>query len=126
MMNQGTESVADYGESQGGRKLYKAVWRWHFYAGLFAIPFMVILSITGIIYLFKPQLDAMMYRDLMFVSVGARSSSTTDQLQSVKSAYPDAVVKAYSPSSAPDRSSKFDVSTTDKRNLFVFVDPYDL
>lgn len=104
---------------------YKAVWRWHFYAGLFAIPFMVMLSITGIIYLFKPQLDAVMYRDLMFVGAKTEKASANDQLQSVKSAYPDGVVKAYSPSSAPDRSSKFDVSTTDKRNLFVFVDPYD-
>ena len=31
---------------------YKLAWRWHFYAGLFVIPFMILLSITGIIYLF--------------------------------------------------------------------------
>jgi uncharacterized iron-regulated membrane protein len=112
-------------ENSTGRKLYKAIWRWHFYAGIFAIPFMVMLSITGIIYLFKPQLDAMMYRDLMFVSPRAETSKASDQLESVKAAYPDAIVKAYSPSPAPDRSSKFDITTTDKRNLFVLVDPYD-
>ena len=31
---------------------YNLAWRWHFYAGLFVIPFMILLSITGIIYLF--------------------------------------------------------------------------
>jgi uncharacterized iron-regulated membrane protein len=28
-------------------KLYRAVWRWHFYAGLYVIPFMIILAVTG-------------------------------------------------------------------------------
>ena len=37
--------------------LYRTLWRWHFYAALFVIPIVVVLSITGSIYLFKPQLD---------------------------------------------------------------------
>jgi uncharacterized iron-regulated membrane protein len=37
--------------------LYCTIWRWHFYAGLFVIPFIIILSITGAAYLFKPQID---------------------------------------------------------------------
>lgn len=36
---------------------YTTVWRWHFYAGLFCIPFILWLSLTGLIYLFKPQID---------------------------------------------------------------------
>ncbi len=37
---------------------YRAVWRWHFYAGLVCIPFLIVLSITGAIYLFRPQVEA--------------------------------------------------------------------
>lgn len=37
--------------------LYRTIWRWHFYAGLFCIPFIITLSISGAIYLFKPQID---------------------------------------------------------------------
>lgn len=37
--------------------LYRMIWRWHFYAGLFVIPFILILSVTGAAYLFKPELD---------------------------------------------------------------------
>jgi uncharacterized iron-regulated membrane protein len=37
---------------------YRAVWRWHFYAGLLCLPFVVILSITGGVYLFRPQIEA--------------------------------------------------------------------
>ena len=37
--------------------LHRTIWRWHFYAGLFVIPFILILSVTGAAYLFKPDLD---------------------------------------------------------------------
>ncbi|MGE4306920.1 MAG: PepSY-associated TM helix domain-containing protein [Novosphingobium sp.] len=37
--------------------LYRTVWRWHFYAGLLIIPMVLVLSVTGGIYLFKPQID---------------------------------------------------------------------
>ena len=29
--------------------LYFAAWRWHFYAGLYVIPFLILLSVTGIV-----------------------------------------------------------------------------
>ncbi|MGJ8624890.1 MAG: hypothetical protein ACSHW1_19275 [Yoonia sp.] len=28
--------------------LYKAAWRWHFYAGLCVIPFLIMLAVTGL------------------------------------------------------------------------------
>ncbi len=37
--------------------LYATLWRWHFYAGLLVLPFILFLSVTGSIYLFKPQFD---------------------------------------------------------------------
>jgi uncharacterized iron-regulated membrane protein len=37
--------------------LYRTTWRWHFYAGLLVIPFVLILSVTGALYLFKPQVE---------------------------------------------------------------------
>ncbi|MGB3891189.1 MAG: PepSY domain-containing protein, partial [Priestia megaterium] len=44
--------------SQG---LYKAIWRWHFYAGLVFTPFLLILAVTGGVYLFKPQIEERLY-----------------------------------------------------------------
>lgn len=40
------------------KSLYRTIWRWHFYAGIFCIPFVILLSITGAIYLFKPYYEA--------------------------------------------------------------------
>jgi uncharacterized iron-regulated membrane protein len=36
---------------------YRTLWRWHFYAGLFVIPFILVLATSGSIFLFKPQIE---------------------------------------------------------------------
>ncbi len=43
---------------------YRLIWRWHFYAGLFCLPFIVVLALSGSVYLLKPQIDAYLDRDL--------------------------------------------------------------
>ncbi|HUD29904.1 MAG TPA: PepSY domain-containing protein, partial [Novosphingobium sp.] len=49
---------------------YRAVWRWHFYAGLLCVPFVLWLSVTGGIYLFKPQIEAALYAPYRDVATG--------------------------------------------------------
>jgi uncharacterized iron-regulated membrane protein len=44
--------------------LYRAVWRWHFYAGLFALPFLIVLAVTGALYLFHREIDGLIHADL--------------------------------------------------------------
>ena len=39
------------------KKLNQWLWKWHFIAGLISLPFIIILSITGIIYLFKADYE---------------------------------------------------------------------
>ena len=39
------------------RKLNQWLWKWHFIAGLISLPFVLVLSITGAIYLFKPDVE---------------------------------------------------------------------
>lgn len=54
---------------------YRMVWRWHFYAGLFSIPFLIWLSLTGSIYLFKPQIERWLDRPYDSLSItGARAT----------------------------------------------------
>ncbi|WP_347330729.1 PepSY-associated TM helix domain-containing protein [Marinimicrobium locisalis] len=43
--------------STNTKQWYRTIWRWHFYAGLFCIPFIITLALSGAIYLFKPQID---------------------------------------------------------------------
>jgi uncharacterized iron-regulated membrane protein len=74
--------------------LYRTLWRWHFYAGLFVIPFILILSVTGAIYLFKPQIEAWeeaAYRALPTASAVAPSK----QIGAALSAFPGARFHSY-------------------------------
>jgi len=44
---------------------YRTIWRWHFYAGIIFAPFLVMLAVTGSIYLFKPQIENVLYQSYM-------------------------------------------------------------
>lgn len=49
-------------EQEQERRLYRTIWRWHFYAGIFCIPLVIWLACTGSIYLFKPQIERFLDR----------------------------------------------------------------
>ncbi len=102
---------------------YNLAWRWHFYAGLFVAPFMILLALTGIIYLFKPQLDPLMYDHLLNVTPGHHRLSADEQLQRVRLDYPQGHVSQYLPPVNPERSAQWVVSN-DGRELNVFINPY--
>lgn len=103
---------------------YRVVWRWHFYAGLFVVPFMVLLSVTGIIYLFKPQLDRLMYRNLMYVAPQSKPVEPSEQIASVRRVFPESRIVEFKEPAHPDRSSVVTVRTHDGRELMIFVNPY--
>jgi uncharacterized iron-regulated membrane protein len=42
---------------------YQAVWRWHFYAGLIVLPVLAWMAITGALYLYKPEIERLVYAD---------------------------------------------------------------
>jgi uncharacterized iron-regulated membrane protein len=102
---------------------YNLAWRWHFYAGLFVAPFMILLSLTGIIYLFKPQLDNLMYSDLLHVTPSHHQLSADDLQQRVLTRYPQAKISKYLPPVDAQGSSQF-VVQQGGREVNVFVDPY--
>ena len=87
---------------------------------------MLLLAITGSIYLFKPQLDSLMYPNLLFVP-GQDVTSVlpySQQLQTVQRAYPNATISNITPSIAPDRSTEVAITTADNE-LTAFVNPYN-
>ncbi|MFP6849820.1 MAG: PepSY domain-containing protein [Pseudomonas sp.] len=109
---------------RGPLSFYNLAWRWHFYAGLFVIPFMILLSLTGLIYLFKPQLDELMYADLLTVPVAEQRLSADQQLARVREIYPQATVSQYLPPAAAERSAQF-VLSLGGQQLNLFLDPYN-
>ena len=73
---------------------YRFIWRLHMWAGLFVIPFILILSITGSIFLFKPQLDRWQESDWRGLSV-VQTVSPDAQLASALAALPGATFHSY-------------------------------
>ncbi len=73
---------------------FRAFWRWHFYASFLVVPILALLAVTGLIYLFRWQIDPAMHPGLLTVQVPAQGApvSYTTQEQSVLAAFPDAVV----------------------------------
>ncbi|MHC8303997.1 PepSY-associated TM helix domain-containing protein [Pseudomonas sp. PB3P13] len=102
---------------------YNLAWRWHFYAGLFVAPFMVMLALTGTLYLFKPQLDPLMYGSLLTVPAGHHSLPADNLLKRVQTVYPEGRITQYLPPVNAERSAQFVVINAGKE-LNVFVDPY--
>ena len=54
-----------------GTGLFRAFWRWHFYASALVIPVLLMLAVTGLIYLFRWQIDPIMHPGVLTVSVPA-------------------------------------------------------
>jgi len=104
--------------------VYRAIWRWHFYAGLLVLPVLVMLALTGGTYLFAPEIDGVVYRDMIevqpretaFLGAGAITAS-------VEGATQGSVVQLTLPD-RPDRSVKFLVAAAGEART-VYADPYD-
>jgi uncharacterized iron-regulated membrane protein len=111
-------------DAQPRPRLFRAVWRWHFYAGLLVIPIVVILSLSGIVYLFKPQIDSVFYGHSRNVEARGATLSYARQLAAVKAALPGATVTSVAPAPNARRSTQFGVTTKAGRDWTVFVDPY--
>lgn len=65
-------------------KLNQWLWKWHFIAGIIALPFVVLLAITGGVYLFKDNYETPKYEAIKKVDVVGASISFQDQLYLAK------------------------------------------
>lgn len=103
--------------------LYRFIWRWHFYAGLFVAPFVVILALTGAVYLFNDEIEGVLYRNLLRVDPQATHMSASVQEAAALAAYPGAEIARFEPPIAPDRAAEWTVRLQDGRTIVVFIDP---
>jgi uncharacterized iron-regulated membrane protein len=122
--------MADTVLSSGGgvarsSDLYRAIWRWHFYAGLIALPFLILLAVTGALYLFKDEIDGFVHRGVKTVAVQSSApAAPTLLVDAALSARPGTVTK-YVPPADPTASAEVGIKTAAGEKISVFVDPYD-
>lgn len=117
-VSQGAEDATQYSQ------FYLAAWRWHFYAGIFVVPFLMILAVTGLMMMYIGWFDG---RDgeKMTVSVptNAQAISVSDQSAAAAAHISGGKVIEWLKGRSADSVSVFRVKAEDGQTM-VAVDPF--
>jgi uncharacterized iron-regulated membrane protein len=114
--------LAQANAEKEARRLYRAIWRWHFYAGVFCIPFVLWLSVTGSIYLFRPQIERWLDRPYDHLHLeGTRATPEQIALAAV-AAVPNSSLHYYELPPNPDAAARVVVGVG-KEEFRVYVHP---
>ena len=112
----------------GWAALRPLVLRLHFYAGVFVAPFLVIACLTGLVYVFSPQLSDLVYADELFAAPHTGPArSLDDQVAAAVAAHPEGTVNSLVVPADPDRTTGvvLDVEGLGQDlQRTVYVDPY--
>lgn len=104
---------------------YVSVWRWHFYAGLLCLPFVIWLALTGSIYLWSPQINAWLDRPYAHLAIPGPAASPDAQVAAALAAVPGAHLHQYILPPAPDSAVNILV-TRDGVDKRVYLNPATL
>ncbi|MBM7068167.1 PepSY domain-containing protein [Actibacterium sp. 188UL27-1] len=118
-----TASASAASNTTGGA-FYRLVWKWHFLASLFVLPFMAMLALTGGIYLYKPQIEEVIYADRLNVAVGETRQSYEAQVAAVEAAAGVTRLRGVTIEDDPTRSTVIEFDNTDKVRSLAWVNPY--
>ena len=103
-------------------KFYFAAWRWHFYAGLFVVPFLLVLALTGLIMVYGNAIETR-FGAKHYVAAAGEALPVGAQASAAKALFPDGALTQYIAPPTPDRASLFNI-TVDEKAMIVAVDPY--
>jgi uncharacterized iron-regulated membrane protein len=106
-------------------QLNRWLWKWHVIAGLLSLPFVILLTITGTIYLFKADLNNIIYEDIKFVEVPETSKALSLSLQkkAVTVYTQQPIIKLFL-SLGSNEATGFQIKSHDRTVHIVYVNPY--
>ncbi|MBV6633683.1 MAG: PepSY domain-containing protein [Alphaproteobacteria bacterium] len=110
-------------EASRNSAFYRAAWRWHFYAGLYVVPFLIMLAITGTL---------IMWSSVLYGRDGEGTKATpqeialpvSEQAAAALATVSDGTIKQYIAPKADDLAAIFRVDTEDGSAYMVAIDPY--
>lgn len=112
------------GDSKASR-LWRSIWRTHFYAALIATPVLVMLALTGLVILYTEPIQHALSGDLTTVEAGDEAISLDSQLAAANERYPDLTFVAVTPPKEADLSTRFTMADENDSSYEVYVNPYD-
>ncbi|GAB6903030.1 PepSY-associated TM helix domain-containing protein [Kineosporia succinea] len=102
--------------------------RLHFYAGVFVAPFLVVAALTGLGYVFSPQLEGVVHGEELRVDPGGRVAlPVAEQVAAARAAHPEGTVVQIVPGDAPRDTTQVTFAVgglENDRQHTVYVDPY--
>ena len=107
-------------------KTYRRLWRWHFYAALLVVPFVLWQSGTGLLYIWARQWTDFAYPAQRFVLPVGAAQPVSAQVKVALAAVPNLPVMSVHVSPDADRSTMVQFRSRDGLPEPVFVDPYSL
>ena len=104
---------------------YQAVWRWHFYAGLICIPFVILLAITGTIYVYRPQIERWIDRPYDHLALNGPPATAEARVKAALAAVPGSTLDAYELPKSPTAAAQILVTKGGEQTR-VYVHPETL
>ncbi|GHE81841.1 membrane protein [Thalassotalea profundi] len=86
---------------------YSSVWRWHFYTGLFVIPFLLILSLSGLLMLITKPVENWLTQPTISIPADTTKLSSTSLLNIVRTNYPNTTVLLFVPPKSNEDYAQF-------------------
>jgi uncharacterized iron-regulated membrane protein len=105
-------------------RVWRSLWRTHFYAGFFAAPILVMLALTGLVILYTQPIQDAAQSGLRTVTPAGRAITLDEQRDAVADAYPGAEISGVTPPVDREHATWFAVTTESGEARTVFVDPY--
>ena len=130
----GQQAGAARAASSNRSLLRQRFWRWHFFAGLLVIPFVILLATTGSIYLLKPQIDAFEEQRIHQRAFGALDTTPLNAsllLEGLLADHPQASLSQYTLAKLDDRTVEIELKhpvsigqSTQTNAMTYWVDQY--
>jgi len=103
--------------------VYRAFWRWHFYAGLLILPVLMLMALTGGAYLYRTEIEGVLYRSMATVEAKAPTVSPDAWIRAAAQATGGKATRVEVPAQA-DEAIRVETEGPDGTRT-VFVDPAD-
>lgn len=104
---------------------YRAIWRWHFYASLLCVPIVIILAVSGSIYLFKAEIERQLDAPYDHLALNGPQQPASKQIQAALDAIPGSDFQSYEIPESDTSASRVLVQK-DGETIRVYVHPATL
>lgn len=107
-MTDTTLAASDTQSRAVNARFYATAWRWHFYAGLYVVPFLTMLAITGLVMVFFTGFQTRLGMTIN-IQPQAQVQAVTAQAKAVLAQFPQAKLKEYVAPKAADVPAWFTI-----------------